>query len=233
MPETNDVVESNLVIINSNQSETLIFLEEGTQITTDRFQGVDSIAVEIIEDRRTLEPDQEQISVNTTNQPESGEAYFTTYEIVAPKEGETITIDFSFNAAVQTTQATIEDRRDIVADVLVRGAFEVPIAIEAEVISIAGQDPTSVVTQVTQAISQNVTDLSSFGATLTPSSTVSAIQGVPGVLNVVLTRHSKDTESGIDVIELTNQEVLALAANQPVITVTPEGQDTTSNVRII
>ncbi len=233
LPASNDIVQADLVIINRNQSETLVFLEDGTQITTNRFQGVDSITVEIIEDRRTIEPDQEQISVNTTNQPEAGESYFTTYDIVAPKEGETITVDFSFNAAVQTTQATIEDRRDIVADVLVRGAFEVPVAIEANIVSIAGQDPTSVVTQVTAAIAQNVTDLSSFGAILTPSSTVSAIQGVAGVLNVVLTRHSKDTESGINIVQLTNQEILTLAANQPVVIVTPEGQVDTSNVRVI
>ena len=89
-PSPNDVVVANYILVDVDDAERVVFVEQGTQITRDRFYRVTNITTTITVDGLPVDPAGEQLAINSTAQPALGAQYLANYTFAAPTEGETM-----------------------------------------------------------------------------------------------------------------------------------------------
>lgn len=234
-PSTSDEILVDFLWANLGDQEQLTFVQDATQLTTKRFLAVDQISTTIIEDRIALSPSDETISVDFTNQSLPGATYAVNYNFEAPKDGETLTVNFVYNDLVRTVQNSIEANQDALADILAREVFEVQLTIKAQIVIEEGFNSTAVITQVTANISQFLENFSTTrptgGGRIDAKDTEAVIKQTDGVDDLLLTEHHRDGYTGVTNVVLNEREFPALAAQSPeILAVSASAANTTLGV---
>lgn len=218
-PGPNDEVVATFILVDVGDTESLTFIEQGTQITQNRFFFVDSVVTDVILDKVPTNLVSEVLTINTLAQPVTGAEYLANYTFAAPADGESITASYTYNDTIRTLAQQVEDRRVLTSDVLTRAALEVPIRIEASVLIASGFSANAVVVDIANALNNFFLSLSSFGGTILVSDVQATITGVSGVTSVRLNVLSRTPEIVVEDIVLTDREFASLAVNNPILTI--------------
>lgn len=197
IPTVGEKLRIVIYVANSIQTETIPFTSSGILFSKHKYVFVDSISISsgftslagVISGT---------IAVSSINQPASGSQYFATYDYVAPKEGERITVAYNYNRLIADSTIAIEQVRPITGDVLVKAAAEVALDLELQVVLAAGFENNETV------ISQNLTDaLTTFisggglEATIDASDIIQTAYSVDGVDRIVITKFNLAGSTGI------------------------------------
>lgn len=225
-PNIGDEVVADYIVADVNDSESVVFVENGTQVTKDRFFNVNSVTAEITIDRLVADPAGEVLTINSLAQPTPGTQYLTSYTFAAPAEGETLTITYTVNDVVRSTAQIIEADRVLTSDVLVRAGFEVPVYINANIRIASGFNPNAIITDISNALAQFFVALPAFGGTITSADVTTIISGVTGVSNLTLNTLSRNPIAEVVTIELNEREYATIASGNPILTISPTGNPT-------
>ena len=117
-------------------TENVSFSKSGTLSTQKRFIIVDTIS---ISSGFTSAPSQSAtLTVSNLNQPPAGNRYTTTYDYIAPKSNERITVRYNKNAVIGDSTLNVEAVRPISADVLVKSSPSLVIDTDIDIIVTKG-----------------------------------------------------------------------------------------------
>lgn len=218
-PEPGDEVVADLIYVDLDDSEALVFIENGTQVTASLFYGVDNITTQVIIDKALTNLTSEVVSIAALDQPAPGAQYLTSYTFTAPLEGEAITVAYTYNDTVRTVANAVEAERILTSDTLTRAGVEVPVRIEASVLIASGFSANAITIDVSNALATFFEAQAAFGSTITIADIQSTIANVTGVTSVGLSVLSRTPAAVIEDIVLTTREYAVLAANNPLLTI--------------
>lgn len=235
-PSIGEIVTVDFSYVSRGSSEVVPFVNSSTQLTTNRFVGLQLITSDIVLDRVSQTPGNERLKVGITNQPTPGTGYNVTYDFEAPKNGEVLTVSFTYNSLLANVQAALDSKKDALADVLGREMFGIPISISANVVIMSGFNVNEVIASVTRAISQQFTTFISEnplgGGRIDATDTLGIIKNVNGVDDLVLTSHHREGFVGMTnivlntrefpVLDNTSPEIIPVAASDPNTVLTVE-----------
>jgi len=223
-PRTGDKLAVDYLLTDLNDAEVVTFIQNGTQLTTERFFNVQQIMVQAERDQLPMALDAETIGIRSTNQPEPDVLYLTSYEFEAPKEEELITINFGYNGLIRETSINVDNNSDIVTDSLVRQAFGVNLNIEANVVIGPETDEGQIRINMRDALIAYINELS-IGTLITPSE-IATVLRVSGVIDVTLTRLARDEETIVNQIQLSDRESAVVDSDDFVATIYILGSST-------
>lgn len=230
-PTIDEVITTDIVYLSQGVSETVTFVNASSQITTNRFVGVDNISVGYVLDRVSQQPGNEIFSVDILNQPSSGSTYQTTYSYEAPRDGETLSVSFVYNTLITNVQNNINLKKDVLADILVRQMFGIKVNIAANVVLVAGSSVPATITQITQAISSQLNALiaqnPNGGGRIDAVDTLALIKSISSVDDVVLLSHHREGYTGVTNIGFSTREYPILDTTSPEITVVSQAAPNT------
>jgi uncharacterized phage protein gp47/JayE len=218
-PDSNDEVLADLIYVDLDDSEDVMFIESGTQVTTSRFYAVNSITTKVVIDKVVADLATETLSIVALDQPAPGAQYFVDYTFAAPLDGELITVSYTYNNAVRSVAQPVDDQKVLTSDVLVRAAVAVPLRIEANVFIDTGFNASSIVIDIASALSTFLTSRASFGGTIAVNDVEAIITNITGVQNVKLNVLSRTPANQVVDITLTAREYGVLASGNPLLTV--------------
>ena len=218
-PQTADIYLVDYLWIVEKVSERLTFVENSTQITTKQYASVSTISTNIVRDRQTILPEEEQLTVNAMSQPETSSLYTVDYDFVAPKEGEVIEAEYVYNDLIRTVSLAVEEREDAIADVLVREMIKLLIRVEVKIGVARGAVFTNVRNEVEVAITQY---FSTFPETeeekIDSSDIVTLIGNVEDVDSVTLVTFNEEPLTGVvSSIPVLKNEIPVSASGYPII----------------
>ena len=197
IPTVGERLRITIYVTNSLQTEAVQITSAGTLISKYRYVFVDSVSVAsgftslagVVSGN---------ISISSLNQPVSGSQYFATYDYVAPKEGERITVSYNYNRLIADSTLAIEAVRPITGDVLTKAAVEVGLDLTLDVVLADGFE------EQEAAVRQNLTEaLTSFisggglEATIDASDIIQTCYSIDGVDRVVITKFNLADSTGI------------------------------------
>lgn len=230
-PALGEVVETDLSYVSRSSTEVVKFVNSSTQLTSNRFVGIDSINSDIVLDRVSQTPGNEKFKIDITNQPRTGAGYNVTYDFEAPKNGETLRVSFTYNSLLADVQGSVEESKDALADVLSREMFGIPVTISANIVLAGGFSVQVVVAEVTRAVSQQYSTFVSEnpfgGGRIDATDTLLVMKSVNGVDDIALTAHHKEGFTGVTNMEFSTREFPVLDATSPEITVVPASDPNT------
>jgi len=219
IPDPNDVVIADMIYVDLNDSEEVVFIENGTQVTGSRFYSIDSIKTQVVIDKVQSQLATETLSIVALDQPAPGTQYLVDYTFTAPLDGELITASYTYNNVVRTVAQPVESQKVLTSDVLVRAAVTVPIRIEANVFIATGFNATSIVVDVTSALNTFLASRASFGGTILVTDIETVMTNVTGVQSVKLNVLSRTPANEVVDMVLTAREYGVLASNNPILTI--------------
>jgi len=218
-PDSNDQVVADLIYADVEDSEEIVFIENGTQITRDKFYSINNIQTQVILDKVKSIPTTEVISVVSLEQPAAGAQYLVDYTFAAPVDNETVTVTYTYNDTVRVVAQMVEAKRVLTSDILTRAGVEVPIRIEAKIFMNSGYNASALVIDITNALSNYFNGLVMFGGIIAPDFIESLMTNVTGVASVKLNVLSRTLKAVVETITLTDREYAALASSNPLLTV--------------
>lgn len=230
-PAIGETVAVDLSYVSRGSTEVVTFVNSSNQITTNRFVGISSINTDIVLDRVSQAAGNEKLKVDITNQPPPGAGYNVTYDFEAPKDGETLSVSFTYNSLLQDVQSALDTNKDALADVLAREMFGTEVAIAANVVIEAGFNPQEVVANITRAISQQFTNFVAEnpfgGGRIDLTDTLTTIKNVDGVDDLTITEHHKKGFTGRTNIQFTTREFPVFDSTSPQITLVSQSDPNT------
>ena len=195
VPQTGDRLRLTFYYTTSSDSENVPFSRSGTLSTQKIFALVDSVAVS--SGFISAASQAATLTILSMNQPSSGNRYATTYDYLAPKPNERITIRYNQNAVIRDATLSLETVRPITADVLVKSAIPVAIDVSTYIVVQSAFSTSS------EIIRQNVADAitSALNATeletkLDESDIINVCYTVQGVDRVRITQFNLEGEIG-------------------------------------
>jgi uncharacterized phage protein gp47/JayE len=218
-PEPDDEVVADLIFVDLNDSEDVVFIENGTQVTQDLFFSVNNVTTQVVIDKAPSTLATEVLSISALDQPAPGAQYLTTYTFTAPLEGETLTVSYTYNDVIRTVAQAVEAERTLTSDILVRAAVEVPVRIEANVLIDSGFSANAVVIDIANALQTFFAAQSTFGGTILSTDVGATMASVSGVTSVGLNVLSRTSEAVVNDIVLTAREFAVVAPNNPLLTI--------------
>lgn len=218
-PEPNDEVVADLIFVDLDDSEDVVFIENGTQVTTNLFYSVKNVTTQVVIDKALSTLASEVLSIAALDQPAPGAQYLTTYTFTAPLEGEALTVSYTYNDAIRAVAQSVESERVLTSDVLVRAAVEVAIRIEANVQIASGFSASAITIDITNALNTFFDAQAAFGGTILVTDVEATIANVTGVTSVGLSVLSRTPEATVGDITMTAREFPVLATNNPLLTV--------------
>jgi uncharacterized phage protein gp47/JayE len=196
-----------------NVNESLTFTQNGTLYTNNTFALINKIFVS----SGFTVSQSAQLTFNNFNQPITGVRYNPTYNYLAPKQNERITITFNYNQEIGTTTLAIENARPIDADVLVYEANQILVNVNMLIaISTTTTTAPSIIFQNVQNALTAAINATSLGTTLYQSALIDAASAVSGVAGATLVQFNVNGQAG-SVISITAQNNQYLVANNIVI----------------
>lgn len=197
LPMTGEKFRVIFYVIDTNSVERLTVSTGGSIVTQKRYVYVDKVFVDsgFIGLSNTIEG---SIAIESYTQPSSGSAYFASYDYIAPKEGERLTIKYRYNKLIPDLMFLLEDARPITADVLVKSATAKPIDIDISVVATTAFINNT--TNLQQSIQETLTNfLSSNGLNtiLDQSDIINAAYSVNGVDRAIITKFNESGASGV------------------------------------
>ncbi len=208
MLSTGDILRVTFYYIKTNDTETLYFSKNGEQITDKIFSTVDRIYTNF-GFKDTSGNFFGTIVVNNYNQPSDNTTYSVSYDYVAPKENERITITYNHNSVINDATLSIEDVRPITADVLVKAANAKSIDVSVKIVILPEfvSQAQTVIQDTTDAI---ITLLSAkgLGTTIDSSDVVNALYSVQGIDRVRIINFSYGSSGNVLSIAAQKNEYL-------------------------
>ncbi|MCJ8345509.1 baseplate J/gp47 family protein, partial [bacterium] len=157
------------------------------------------------------------LAVTTLNQPAVSSRYKTTYDYLAPKQNERITIRYNSNKLIVDSTLNIENTRPITADVLVKEATSIEINVTMNIVV------TTEFINNTITVQQNVQDAvtaainaDQLGTTIDASDLINEAYTVDGVDRARILFFNRDGETG-SVLSITAQNNEFIVANNILI----------------
>ena len=216
-PIVGDRLRVTFYIANTEDTENISFSKSGTLYTNKTFALVDIIAIS--SGFTSGQSQNATLTVSNQNQPVSGGRYSVTYDYLAPKPNERITIRYNCNQLIKDATLNIQSVRPISADVL--GKASVPIYIDVEmaiVVTTAYLNSSNIVAQnVRDALSSAMT-ASALNTVLDSSDLTNAAYTVDGVDRVRIISFNKEDAAG-SVLSIQAQKNEYLQANNITVTV--------------
>jgi len=205
-PTLGDTLHIDYVWLTPGTSETVVFSTSGTQFSNNRYQAIATLTLANLANE-TPKP---SVQVLSHNQPVDGTSYDATYSYTGPKDNETITVSYLYNKVVTDVTNSIEAKRNITADVLVRSARKVLIDVNATFKTLPNYVAGTVQTNTTTAVSAFLT-ATALGGEIDVSDISAVIHGVAGVnsVDVTLFRRSTTTDELIELVTLNDNEYAA------------------------
>ena len=217
LPTLGQYIRVTFYIGNTSTTENVSFSKSGSLYTQNIFAVVNSISIS--SGFTSSSSQSATLTVSPQNQPIQGTRYTASYDYLAPKPNERITISYNMNQVVTDNTFAIERTRPIGADVLVKAAIPIEVDISlAIVVNSSYQNSSAVVAQnvidaVTQAL--NATKL---GTTINQSNFINTAYQISGVDRVRITAFNKKDVIG-QVLTLQAQENQYFTANNVTVTV--------------
>lgn len=200
-----------------NDTENVSFSKSGTLYTDKRFATVKSIA---ISSGFTSGASQAAtLTVNNLNQPSIGARYQSTYDYLAPKQNERISVRYNLNKLVSDSQLAIEDTRPITADVLAKEAQSIVINMTMNIVVFPEfSNNTLTVKQNVQDAVTAALNANQLGTTIDSSDLVVVAQGVDGVDRARVLFFNEDELVG-NVLSITAEKNQYLQAGEVIINI--------------
>lgn len=216
-PQTGDKLRVTFYYVLENDTENVYFSKSGTLYTDKRFAIVNTIA---ISSGFTSAPSQTAtLTVSTFNQPNTGTRYQATYDYLAPKSNERITIRYNLNKLIPDATLLVENTRPITADVLVKEASSIPIDITMNIVLFPEfvNNATTVRQNVQDAVT-NALNATSLNTTIDQSDLIVVAQSIEGVDRVRILFFNKADEAGT-VLSISAEKNEYLQANEVTVNV--------------
>lgn len=217
-PQVGEKIRVTFHIMYNGDSENVSFSRGGTLYTNKTFAIIDSISISsgFTSGGSALAT----LTVSNINQPLPGSRYKTTYDYLAPKKNERITIRYNYNRLITSTTFNIENTRPITADVLAKAATPVLVDVTMNiVVTPEFINNQSIVKQNAQDVVTAAINADQLGTTLDSSDLVNEAYSVDGVDRVRVLFFNKADEPG-SVLSITASRREYLVAN--VITINIE-----------
>lgn len=216
-PEVGDRVRVTFYYTLDNDTENVSFSKSGTLYTDKRFATVKSIAVS--SGFTSGASQAATLTVNTLNQPSTGSRYQSTYDYLAPKQNERISVRYNLNKLVSDSQLAIEGTRPITADVLAKEAQSVVIDVTINIVVFPEfSNNTLTVKQNVQDAVTAALNANQLGTTIDASDLVVVTQGVDGVDRARVLFFNKEDSAG-NVLSITAQKNQYLQAGEVIINI--------------
>lgn len=217
--QVGDRVRVSFHYITTSDTESVSFSRPGTLYTDKRFATIDSISIS--SGFTSTSSSSATLTVSNLNQPSTRSRYSVLYDYSAPKANERITIDYNSDRLITDVTLTIEDKRPITADVLVKSATPIPIDVEMNIIVTSSLlSSASIVLQnvkdaITSSLNSNV-----LNTTVDSTDLIQTAYSVNGVDAVRIIKFNKTNQPG-SVLSVTSQKNEYIVASSITI-----GQDT-------
>lgn len=197
IPTTGQTLRIEFYYSDTNQTENLLITSAGTHYSEFKYLFVKSISV--ASGFTGLSGNiAGNITITSFTQPIAGNTYYTTYDYVAPKEGERITVQYNLNRLIADATLRLENVRPITADVLVKAATAIEVDVSMLVVastSFAGTG-TNLVESVKETLTVFLTG-NGLASDLDASDVINACYSVSGVDRVTLTKFNTSGNTGI------------------------------------
>lgn len=215
MPIVGNRIKISFYYITSLDSENVSFSKSGTLYTNKKFALVDTIAIS--GGFTSSNSSAATLTVFNLNQPATKSRYKTTYDYLAPKTNERITIDYNYDRLISDVTLAVENTRPINADVLVKSAIPVLINVTMKI------SVTEDFKNNTKIVLQNVVDAitvalnaNQLGTKIDSSDLVNQAYTVNGLDSARITLFNKDGKEG-SVLKIQAQQNEFLQANTVIV----------------
>lgn len=205
---TGDVVRVTLYYTKANDTEQLYFSKSGIKVTDKTFIDISRVSVGsgLTNTSGVVEGN---ITISNYNQPINGTSYSASYDYLAPKENERITVTFNHNNLINTSTLSIEDVRPITADVLVKAAVAKQIDVSIKIIILPSQlDQEQTILQDAVDAVTSFLSSSSLGSTVDASDVINALYAVSGIDRVRVLNFSSGDSGNVLSISAERNEYL-------------------------
>jgi len=187
VPKVGDRLRVTFYYVTTDDSENIFFSRAGTLVTQKRFAHIKAI---IISSGFTSSPSQSAtLTVNNQNQPTGGARYSPSYNYIAPKSNERISIRYNLNQLIKDETLEIERVRPVTADVLVKAS--IPVLVDASMVIVvlpAFVTSSNIVVQNVKDVVVSALNATALGTTIDQSDLVAVAMGVEGVDRVRITK---------------------------------------------
>lgn len=214
-PTTGERLRVTFYYTTASDSENVSFSKSGTLYTNKRFTFVDSIAKS--SGFTSTASDSATLTVGNLNQPASKSRYKTTYDYIAPKVNERITIRFRYDQLITAATLAIESTRPINADVLAKSS--VPIDVDVTIKITVTEDFTNSSTIVIQNVQDAITsalNATALGTKVDGSDLINQSYTVSGIDSARITYFNRAGRTG-SVLSITAQKNEYIRANNVTI----------------
>lgn len=214
-PSVGDRLRVTFYISTTSDTENVSFSRGGTLYTNKIFAIVDSMVIS--SGFTSGASSSATLTVINNNQPITGSRYQATYDYIAPKINERITITSNFNKVIGDATIAVENTRPINADVLVKAAFPVEVDVTMLVVVTTEfvNSETIVLQNVRDAVTQTL-NAQQLGTTVDSSDLIRAAANVEGVDRVRTTFFNKTGETG-SVLSIVAQRNEFIVANNVIV----------------
>jgi hypothetical protein len=217
MPKIGDRFRVTFYISKTGDVESVPFSKSGTLYTDKIFAFVDTISVS--NGFTSTASQSATLSVAAQNQPVQGSRYTATYDYLAPKPNERITIQYNKNTVISDNTFQIERTRTIGADVLVKAAE--PVLVDASLSVVVQSNFTNSSTVIKQNIQDAVVsalNAQSLGTIVDASDLVNTAYTISGVDRVRITHFNYANTVG-NLLSITAEKNQYIQANNVEITI--------------
>ena len=196
-PSTGEKLRVVFYLIDTNATERVTVSANGFVVTKNKYAFVEKVSVDsgFVGLSGSIEG---SLGISSYTQPAPAAQYFVTYNYVAPKEGERLTIKYRYNKLISELINVLEDVRPITADVLLKAAEAKAIDVTVSVVPTVSfaNNTTNLQQSVLDAIT-NFLSSQNLNATIDYSDLINNIYAVAGVDRVVLTQFNVAGSSGV------------------------------------
>lgn len=196
-PTTGEKLRVVFYVIDTSAVERLTVSAGGTIISHNKYAYVDKIAIDsgFVGLSATVEG---SLLVDSYTQPSAGISYFASYDYIAPKEGERLTIKYRYNKLISDLMFLLEDSRPITADVLIKSAIAKPIDVELSVVVTSNfANNTANLQQGLQETLTSFLSANGLNTTVDQSDIINASYGVSGVDRIIVTKFNLSGSTGV------------------------------------
>lgn len=178
-PVLGDRLRVTFYIAIADDSENVSFSKSGVLYTNKTYALVDAVTRSSGFTSGTSQT--ATLTIANQNQPSAGTRYVVSYDYLAPKVNERITIRYNNNSLITDTTLAMEDVRPISADVLVKAANPVSVNVTMAVVASGFENSSTIVQQNVEDIFTSTINAVALGTTLDESDLINAAYSVEGV----------------------------------------------------
>lgn len=210
-PTTGERLRVTFYYTTSSDSENVSFSKSGNLYTNKRFTLVDSIAKS--SGFTSTASDSATLTVGNLNQPASKSRYKTTYDYIAPKVNERISIRFKYDQLITDATLAIETTRPINADVLAKSSIPIEMDVTMNIgVTDEFINSSTIVLQNVQDAITNALNATALGTKIDGSDLVNQAYTVSGVDSARIVYFNRTGRTG-SVLSITAQKNEYIRAN--------------------